>query len=170
LLDLLTARHESLSDVPAGVVVGIPLLATGRTPDQRSTWPITLASLARTIARDPCATPSTLPTGVFRIDPAGDDPHVPGFVAGKAKDLAPQPEGALSIRASTVLASLGPEAAQMLEDQQGRPLCLGEIHDAPAQAMGRIFVQVADLGPEGNVIRFPFGDDAGRAPVAGNPS
>jgi hypothetical protein len=170
LLGLLRARHEPLPNVVAGVVVGVALVPTDRTPDQGSPWPIALAGFAGTIACDLGATPGTLPTGVFRIDPAADDPCVPGFIPAEVEGFPTESIRPFGVGAATVLSSLWLEGAQMLKDQQGRPLRLGEIHDTSTQAMGHVFVQVADLGPKGGVIRLPFGDDAGLAPVAGNPS
>ena len=66
------------------------------------------------------------------IDPAGDDPDVPGFIPGKAEDLAPEPEGPFGIGAPTVSAPFRPKMAQVLKHHEGCSLRRRELDDAAA--------------------------------------
>ena len=162
--------HQALTNVPAGIMIGVHFFRADATPHQGSTGPIALSWRASTVAGDQGATPSTLAARVLGIDPAGDDPDVPGFIPGKAEDRAPEPEGPFGIGAPRIPAPFRPKMSQMLKHQHGRCLRCREIDDAAAQAMGGILVQMADRGPERDVVLLSLGNDAGFAPVAGNPS
>src|SRR5947209_1728850 len=62
------------------------------------------------------------------------------------------------------------EVPQVLEDQDTRPLLLGELDNASAHQMGNVLICIADVAPEGGIVLFVFGNDASLGSLACNPS
>src|SRR5690348_16974967 len=75
LCDGLTiAGKESLPDDDGGVAVGMPTHLTGGTTNQGRTHCITILGVPSLIVPDDLPpTSGTVPAGVARVDPAGDD-------------------------------------------------------------------------------------------------
>jgi hypothetical protein len=115
-------------------------------------------------------TTSTFPTGISGIDARRNNPFLPCLVPGILENASRDREGPFAIAPAAILALLGLELAQMLKDEDRRPVCFGELDNASTHLMGQILIRIPDLIPESFVILLPLGYEASPMSVACNAS
>src|SRR5450759_2995053 len=164
------AFHQTLTDDQTGIVIGIALRATLLAEDQWSAGGISFCWLACLIPGDKRMTASTFSARIPRVDSRCDDPLIPCLVFGIREDASLHPVCPLAIASMAVLALLWLEIAQVLKDQDRRPMLFGKLHNARTHQMRDGLVHVGDLAPEVCIVLFTFCYPARLAPVASDPS
>ncbi len=108
-------------------------------------------------------------TRVARVHAAGDNPTcVPRLIFRVAEDAAFHPVGAFHIAPARIRALFRLEIAQMLKDENARPMCFRELDNTCADEMRDMFINVSDLAPGICIVLFVFRDDASLRSVACN--
>lgn len=111
----------------------------------------------------------TLPAGVVRTDPAGNQPFpcLPCLVAGVVQYFASEPVASLFVSLTAIAALNRLEVAQMLKHDDAGSLLAGKLHNAVTDLMGYVLIQMPYLLPKVLVILLPLSDEAGLASVNG---
>src|SRR5437868_2691913 len=100
-------------------------------------------------------------TGIAWIDSTGDNSLIPRFVFGIGEDASLHPESAFAIAPVTVLALLRLQVPKMFKHQDSCRVLLGKLDNASTHQMGDMFINVAYLIPESNIVLFTFCGNAG---------
>ena len=149
----LIASQESLTDLEAGVAVGMAAHLALWTDDQRRTYLIALLGLPLRITNDLRTATGAFPASLLRVDPAGDNPGlVPRLILAVAENAPFHPEGSLLIAPVTVAAFLRLQIAQMLEHYNGGSLLSSELDNAMTDLVSNILVTLIDFAPQSGII------------------
>src|SRR5215469_11780515 len=144
----LVALKQALPDTQTGIAVGVSAHLALGTEAERRAGSVALLGLSLLIATDGGLAAVACSARIAWVDPAGEDPHMPRLVLGVAENAPFHPVGPFGIAPAAIAALCWLQGAQVLKDEVTGLLLPRELHNARAQQVRDVFIDVPDFGPE----------------------
>ncbi len=170
LLVFLKPCKQSLTDDQRGIPIGISSHSTVRAKGQRRPRRVAFCGVFGVVACDEAMTTGAFFAGIAGAHTTRDDPLAPGFVLRVFEDASLHLVCPFRVTSTAVFALLWCEIAEVLKDEDTRPVLCSKLHDTRTDQMSHLLVHLSDLCPQSCVILLALSQNTGLAPVACNTS